>query len=103
MQTPSIDLSPWQQGSLKAIVNIEKEPGTYNATLQLYFEGEQKEVPIQLTVLAPIQPPAPLEMEKELQIAKVFTFIPAVISTIIILIVISIYLLRRKRKTGNEI
>jgi len=103
VQTPSIDLSPWQQGSLKAIVNIEKEPGIYNATLQLYFEGEHKEVPIQLTVLAPLQPPAPREIEKELQIAKVFTFIPAVISTIIILIVISIYLLRRKRKTGNEI
>ncbi|MDO8655891.1 MAG: hypothetical protein Q7K45_01520 [Nanoarchaeota archaeon] len=103
VQTPSIDLSPWQQGLLKAIVNIEKEPGMYNATLQLHFEGEQKEVPIQLTVLALVQSPAPRAIEKELQIAKVFTFIPAIISAVIILIVISIYLLRRKRKTGNEI
>lgn len=103
VQTPSIDLSPWEQGVLKAIVNIGQDPGRYNATLQLYFEGESKEIPIQLTVLAPVQPPPPQQIEKELQIAKVFTFIPAIISAVIILIVISIYLLKKKRKAGSEI
>lgn len=101
VQTPSIDLGPWQQGTLKAIMNIDLPPGTYGALLQLYFESERKDVPIRLVVLPSVEPIQ--EMEKEIQVAKVWSFIPALASVIIILIIIGIFLLRRKRSRGNEI
>lgn len=101
VQTPSIDLGPWEQGRLKAIVNIELQPGRYGALMHLYFESESKEVPVLLRVLPPVQLPAPLEIEKELQIAKVSVFIPAVLSAVIILLIISIYLLRKRRKENE--
>lgn len=104
VQTPSMDLSPWERGVLKAIVNIKNDPGTYAAILRLYFEGESKEIPITLVVLSAVPLEPPLEIEKELQIAKVFTFIPVMVSVVIIFIaiLIGIYLLRKKRKWKDE-
>lgn len=101
VQTPSIDLGPWQPGTLKAIANIELEPGTYDAILQLYFESERKDVPIQLVVLPVLEPVQ--EMEKEIQVTKVWSFIPALASIIIILLIIGFFLLRRKRSRGSEL
>lgn len=101
VQTPSIDLGPWQPGTLKAIANIELEPGTYAALLQLYFESERKDIPIQIIILPVVEPIQ--EMEKEIQFAKVWSFIPALASAVIILIIIGIFLLRRKRSRGSEL
>ncbi len=50
LQTPSITLPPWGEGLLQGIVNIPLAPGRYDGVLQLFFEGEQKEVPITLEV-----------------------------------------------------
>ncbi len=101
VQTPSIDLGPWQPGTLKAIANIELEPGTYAALLQLYFESERKDIPLQIIILPLVEPIQ--EIEKEIQVAKVWSFIPALASIIIILLVLGIFLLRKKRNRGSEL
>lgn len=102
VQTPSIDLNPWEQGTLKAITNIEFPPGKYDALLQLYFEGEMKEVPLTLTILPPLLAEPSREMEKELQMAKISAFLPAALSALIILVLIGIYLLGKRKKRADE-
>jgi len=102
VQTPGLNLGPWQQAVLATIVNIEQEPGTYNAALHLYFEAENKEIPIELVVLPPLLA-LPAQTEKELQIAKVSAFIPAILSSTVILFIMGVYLLRRKKTVENEL
>ncbi len=101
VQTPSINLGPWQQSSLKSIINIDLPAGNYGAILKIYFESENKEIPILVTILSWPEPQA--EMEKQLQITKVSAFIPAILSTIIIIVIMGIYLLRKKRSIGSEL
>ncbi len=102
VQTPSIDLSPWEQGTLKAIANLELQPGTYDGRLQLYFEGEMKEASIRITILPPAQPELNLGIKKELQLAKISVFIPAVLSVAIIIAILCIYLLKKRKRRADE-
>lgn len=51
LQTPSINIAAWQEKELTGIVKIEHEPGEYQGLLQIFFEGENKEIPIMIEVL----------------------------------------------------
>ncbi len=100
VQTPSLELEPWQQGELKAILNIEFPPGTYAGALKLYFEGESKEVPVGIIILPVIEQQQ--ETEKELQVAGALVFIPALLVIVIILALMAIYLWRKKKRKKKE-
>ncbi len=103
VQTPSMELEPWQQGKLQAILNIESPPGTYAGVLKLYFEGESKEIPVAIMVLPAEPAMEKQEVEKEIQIAGLWGFIPALLVAVILLIVILIYLSKKKNeKKGKE-
>ena len=113
LQTPSINLEPWQEGELKAIMKVDLEPGTYNGLLKIFFEGAFKDIPVTLTVLplAVVQePPLPAE-EKELQkpqspFLTMFSsplFAGGIVVIILIVILASIWHYRtRKRRQGGE-
>ncbi|MBI2665231.1 hypothetical protein HYX12_01250 [Candidatus Woesearchaeota archaeon] len=50
LQTPSINLAPWEEGVVEGIVNMDASPGSYPAVLKVFYEGELKEVSFSLTV-----------------------------------------------------
>lgn len=49
-QTPSINLEPWQEGELKSIFNFDLSTGEHQGKIQLFYEGESKEIPLTLIV-----------------------------------------------------
>lgn len=100
--TPSINLDPWQQGVLKAIAKVTFPPGEYEALLVLFFEGEKKEIPIRITIVAPEVQEIVEEVQKEIQETRRFSLIPAVITSLILMIILGIYLWRRKKPAGKE-
>ena len=54
LQTPSLDLNPWQEAQLQGIVKVDFPPGEYQGKIQLFFEGESKDVPVTITIIEPI-------------------------------------------------
>jgi len=56
LHTPSINLDSWKEGELNGIMKIDFAPGVYQGIIKLFFEGESKEVPITVRVLASVQP-----------------------------------------------
>ena len=105
LQTPSLDLNPWQEGELKGIMKVDLPPGTYPALLTIYFEGEFKEFPITLRVVAPVQEELLLAqpVEKEVQQAKSLLLFPMIVAIMLLLSVL-LLLWRRKRQgqTGRD-
>jgi len=99
LHTPSIDLEPWQKGILQGIIKIELEPGVYNGSINLFFEGEQKEVPIQLSVLAPL---LPLVGQATAQPSSFPYGWVIGLGAVIILLIIVIIILTRKNKSNNH-
>ena len=63
VQTPSIDLPPWEEGELKTILKVENRTGRYEGILNLFFEGMSKEHPV--TVEVTIPPAVRQELGKE--------------------------------------
>ncbi len=57
LQTPSLDLEPWQEAQLQGIVKVDFPPGEYQGKIQLFFESESKDVPITITIVEPIAEP----------------------------------------------
>ena len=75
-------------------MKIDFAPGVYQGIIKLFFEGESKEVPITVNVLAPAQP------KKEanymlLLIASIYIIMAAAI-------IILIYLLLKSRKVDKD-
>src|SRR3989338_1371243 len=50
LQTPSIDIAPWQIGELQGIVKVDLAPGIYPGLIRLFFSGEEKEESVFLEV-----------------------------------------------------
>lgn len=96
VQTPSIDLEPWQQGALKALVKVDVPPGIYPGMVQLFFEGEQREIPATLTV-EKIESEVITEVEKKVQESKSISLFPAVLTFAFLVFMLLIYLWRRKK------
>ena len=92
LQTPTISMNPWQEDTLKGILNINQTPGNYTGKIQLYFEGETKDAPIQVEILPKkiINETKPqLEPDKGSVVAILF----GIIISLIIIIAIIIYLM----------
>ena len=53
LETPTISLAAWQEGELKWIVKVDLKPDVYKGKLKLFYEGESKEEPIEVTVVMP--------------------------------------------------
>lgn len=93
LQTPSTTMEPWQETVLKGLLEVKLNSGEYPATLQLFFEGETKDVPITITII-----PKPEEIvQKEVQGARSLMVVPLLITIFIIIIILGIYFFRRKK------
>src|SRR3989338_7148335 len=57
LPTPSISLNPWEKGVLKSIAKVDLLPGSYAGKIELFFEGEMKEMPITVLVKEAVAPP----------------------------------------------
>jgi len=51
LHTPTILLKPWEEGNLKGIIKVDKEPGIYPAEIELFFEGESRKEQVELKVV----------------------------------------------------
>ncbi len=99
LQTPSLDLQPWQEAQLQGILKVDLLPGIYNGTLQIFFEGEHKDIPIIITI---IEPPVPAP---ELQQPASSTIVLSILLTMLLLaVVILVYFVfhRRQKKNKNK-
>ncbi len=96
LQTPSINLEPWQQGTVGGIINLEKNPGPYPALIKLFFEGETREESFTITV---IEKASAEELHAKLERSNRNL---AVLASVIVLLTSSIVLLmvlfKRKEK-----
>ena len=108
LQTPGMNLEPWQEGELKAIMKVDLEPGTYTGILKIFFEGASKELPITLTVRpsALIQTPSSSTDEKKIpeSSSSVLMIIssPLVAGGIVMLILIVILISIWQYRTRNQ-
>ena len=64
LQTPTITLQPWEEGELTGIMKVDLLPGHYTGQVRLFYEQEEKEIPINIQVLAPVIPQAPASGQK---------------------------------------
>ena len=89
LQTPSISLNPWEKSVLKSLAKVDLLPGSYAGNIELFFEGEMKEVPITVLVkeaAAPQQQKTPLLL------------ITTLVLSILLAIALVILLLQMKRR-----
>ncbi len=101
IQTPSLDLEPWQEGTLKGIVKIDLEPGTYPALLKIFFEGEVKEVPITITVVSPSSEETAKNESASPPTSKSSASVIFAVISALVLVLVLIYLLMRRGKKNE--
>lgn len=102
LHTPTAEFAPWEEKELKGIINIELEPGTYNAIIQLFFEDQMKEVPVIIAVVKKISSE---ELSAELEKSRRNLILLSVAAGILILgliIVIVRYKKTPKKKQKDE-
>ncbi len=96
LQTPSINLAPWADGELKGIIKIDLEPKKYAGKLKLFYEGETKEVPIDITIKKLLE--ATAQEQKPQQTSEFPTVLVTVgILIMVILLLAMIFILKRKQ------
>lgn len=94
LHTPSIELSPWMEGVLSGIVKTDSNPGDYNGSIHVFFEGEQATFPIKVTVVAPpVSSPALQQPTTELPP----WMMGVVLLVILVLIMVSVLVLFSRR------
>ena len=99
VHTSSIDLEPWQEGRIESLMQVPLSPGAYNASLRLFFEGEQKIIPITLQVAAP-ENNAAVEASAE---GDSLYFLTTIVALVLLIVVLSLMIFKKKSKTKNEI
>lgn len=102
LHTPTTEFAPWEEKELKGIINVELGPGIYNATIQLFFEDQIKEVPVIITVVKKISSE---ELSAELEKSRRNLILLSVAAGILILgliIVIVRYKKTPKKKQKDE-
>lgn len=106
LHTASIDLEPWKMGYLNGIVKFDGEPGEYQSILQIFYEGESKDVPVSLTVLkAAVEEVDPEEADKEIHQTRSLYLAISVAALILILVIVIIFFLKKIyffKKTGSS-
>ncbi len=101
IQTPSLNLEPWQEDTLKGIVKIDLEPGTYPGLLKIFFEGEVKEVPVSITVVNPSSEETTKNESVSQPAGKSSAGIIFTVISALVLVLILVYLLMRRGKKGG--
>jgi len=102
LQTPSINLEPWQEGILEGIVKVDIPAGEHKGIIQLVYEGEQKEEPIQFTVKEVI-PVAVEKVKDDLELIKKNMIIQVMTVVMILLIILIIFLFKMTYNKYNQI
>ncbi|MBI2666006.1 hypothetical protein HYX13_00175 [Candidatus Woesearchaeota archaeon] len=103
LQTPSIDLKPWEEAELKAILKVDLSPAEYQGKMRLFFESESKEIDFPFLVAAPPEPVQKLPEKKSFFTGKgdFFGMLPlAFVLLIALAVTVMIFLLRTKK--NNE-
>lgn len=102
LQTPSINIGPWQEGELKGLVRINLAPGTYDGTLRLFFEGEEKEEPITVIVVESISPELAVAQQQIEQKNQLIIFLSTMALILIVLIIFLKNNFRKQKKKSEE-
>ncbi len=89
LHTPSITLPPWERGVLGGIINVSLLPGAYEGSFHLFFEGEQKEELVNITVMEPPKD------------SGTFPLLAALLAFLLLAVVLLIALLLGKRRKGS--
>ena len=104
LHTPSIDLGPWEEGILQGIARVDAAPVRYSGKVQLFYEGEQKEFPFSIEVVAPPPPPpvsAPAPTSSlSLRALQLIVFSSSSAALILVVVVVVLY---RKGKRPEEL
>ncbi len=99
LQTPSIALGPWQEGIVEGFVKIDFPAGEYNGTIQLFFEGEQKEEPAEFTVIESISPE---KVKADIELSRKNMIIQLLAIGVLILIVFILFLLKNTSRKSKS-
>lgn len=102
LQTPSIDLAPWQERELKSILKVDLEPGIYEGLIQVFFEGEMKEEKVKISVFVPVMEQVPGVSEGSNN-GYLFVVLMSVIFVIVFVLIILAVFATKKRKRREEI
>lgn len=95
LQTPNINLDPWQEGVLEGIVKVDLPAGKYNGTIQLVFEGEHKEEPAEFIVTEPVSID---KIKSDHELSRKNMIIQALAIGMLILIALILFLLKRNNR-----
>lgn len=98
LQTPSIALQPWQEGIVEGIVKIDFPAGEYNGTIQLFFEGEQKEESVEFIVIESISPE---KVKADIELSRKNMIIQLLAIGVLILIVFILFLLKNTSRKSK--
>lgn len=98
LQTPSLNLAPWQEGELKSILKIDLEPGIYEGLIQVFFEGEMKEEKVKISVFVPLMEQVP-GISEDGNNEYLFVVLMSIIFIIVfVLIILAVFATKRRKK-----
>jgi len=98
LQTPSINIDPWEEGQLSGIVNINLDPGNYEGVLKLFFAGQEKEEKISLLVTDKILPEVQLARE---EVGKKNNIIVVLSIILVLFLILALFVLVKKYRDGG--
>ncbi|MBU1976937.1 MAG: hypothetical protein KKA62_03225 [Nanoarchaeota archaeon] len=104
LQTPSVNLEPWEKKTVKGIVKTDLEPGDYKARLIVFFEDKSKEEKINIKIINPKNEAAAgtAVSETETTMLTTTTTILVIALLVISVVVLISLLVVRLRKDGSE-
>ena len=92
LETPTINVDAWQEGELKGIALVNFSPGIYSAVLHLFYEDQNREIPLNITMVEIISP----VVKEEKSNIWIYVSLSAVVIILIIIIIILLTKIREK-------
>jgi|SRR3989344_107887 len=93
LQTPTIALDAWKEGELKGIARVDLLPGIYLGRVQLFYEDQNREMPLNFTVVEIISP----VIKEEISNSWIYFSLGAVLIILLIIIIILLTKIKDKR------
>ena len=94
LQTPTISLEPWQEGKLSGLIKIDLAPGVYAGKVKLFYEDEEKELPVTVKIVKSASENIPKENSSEKNNILVILLIG---STVLLSLILVYFIYRRNR------
>lgn len=103
LQTPSIDLAPWQEGELKSLLKVDLNPGIYDGLIQVFFEGEMKEEKVKISVFVPVTEQIPGTEESSGNEYLFVVLMSLIFVIVLVLIILAVFATKRRKRKDDEI